>query len=112
MHFYRTYLLPPIDAMDPSKKPEVADLVRQIDHFVEVAGPDHVALGGDFFPRTGEWVAFQEAQGTRSLDWAIPNSGHVPEVARALASHGYARRDIRKIMSDNFLRVCKDVFAG
>ncbi len=108
VHFYRTYLIPP--ERGTRSAPTVSDLVRQVDHFAEVGGVEHVGLGGDFFPRSRRWRQFQRAQGVAEMRWAIPSSAHVPRIASALEDRGYSSRDRSNILGGNFLRLCGHVF--
>ena len=101
IHFFTTYLGP-----DPA--PE--DVVNQIDYIAQLVGIDHVALGVDFFPTQGPWRDLQVAQGTTDLRWAIDDMGGMPRVTHALVKHGLSETDIRKILGENFIRVCHAVF--
>ncbi len=103
VHFYTTYL-------GPAPAPE--GVVRQIDHVAGLVGIDHVALGVDFFPTDGVWYDLQVAQGARDLRWAIKDTSEMPEITRCLVEHGYSEEDIRKILGENYLRVCEEVFGA
>ncbi len=70
----------------------LADVVKHIDHAVEIAGIDGVGLGSDF---DGITCA---PEGLDSVDkW--------PNLTRALLEEGYSPADIRKIYGENTLRV-------
>ena len=103
IHFYTTYLGP---------TPTPADVVEQIDAVVERVGIDHVALGVDFFPTEGPWRDLQVAQGTTELRWAVEDMSAMPQITHCLVERGYAEDDIEKILGENFLRVCKEVFGA
>ena len=70
----------------------VADVVKHINHAVEIAGVDAVGLGSDF---DGITCA---PEGLDSVDkW--------PNLTRALLEEGYTAAEIRKIYGENTLRV-------
>jgi len=81
----------------------VEDLMRHIDHIVEVAGIDYVSLGPDFLePKLINRSPDHYAQGIEEIT-------RLPLVTDALISHGYSDEDIRKILGENILRVYKQV---
>jgi membrane dipeptidase len=70
----------------------LADVVKHINHVVEIAGVDAVGLGSDF---DGITCA---PEGLDSVDkW--------PNLTRALLEEGYSAAEIRKIYGENTLRV-------
>ncbi len=69
--------LPPIDAF-----------LDHIDHAVQVAGIDHVAVSSDNEPVED-----------------LEDRSQWPNLTRGLVKRGYGDRDIRKILGENFLRV-------
>jgi membrane dipeptidase len=74
------------------QRPTLADVVRHIDHAVEIGGIDAVGLGSDFdgIPCAPE--------GLDSVDkW--------PNLTRALLEEGYTAEEIRKIYGENTLRM-------
>jgi membrane dipeptidase len=89
-----------------------------IDHFVELVGPDHVGLGLDVVfdsKALNEWVRKrpEEWPGSDSDDWpgfSYTSPGQTSELAELMLSHGYAEGDVRKILGENFLRVCQAVW--
>jgi membrane dipeptidase len=74
----------------------VEDVVAHIEHAVSVAGVDHVGLGTDF---DGVWA----------LPEGLEDCSKLQALARALAHRGFAKRDVSKIMGENFLRVFRKV---
>jgi membrane dipeptidase len=70
----------------------LADVVRQAQYLVRVAGLDHVALGADFEG------GIRPARG-------LEDASHFPDLARALLSAGWSEAAIRKLFSENALRV-------
>ncbi|MBZ5623022.1 MAG: dipeptidase [Acidobacteriia bacterium] len=74
----------------------LADVVKHIDHVVEIAGVDAVGLGSDF---DGIGCA---PEGLDSVDkW--------PNLTRALLEEGYTAAEIRKIYGKNTLRLMSEV---
>jgi membrane dipeptidase len=74
----------------------LADVVKHINHVVEIAGVDAVGLGSDF---DGIGCA---PQGLDSVDkW--------PNLTRALLEEGYTAPEIRKIYGENTLRLMSAV---
>jgi membrane dipeptidase len=70
----------------------LADVVRQALYLVKVAGADHVALGADFEG------GIRPAKG-------LEDASHFPELAEALRSAGLSEAAVRKLFSENALRV-------
>lgn len=83
------------DAKKPADVP-LSALVDHIDHIVEVAGIDHVALGSDF-----DGAGVPEA---------LRDAAHDQAIIEELARRGYDDASIRKIARDNWLRVLQDVW--
>lgn len=69
------------------------DVLRHIEHAVEVAGIDHVGIGSDF-----------DGGGT-----AVQDATAFPRIAQGLAELGYKDEDINKIMGGNILRLFERV---
>jgi membrane dipeptidase len=81
---------------NPGKRATLADVVRHINHVVEIAGVDAVGLGSDF---DGIGCA---PEGLDSVDkW--------PNLTRALLEEGYTAAEIRKVYGENTLRLMADV---
>lgn len=66
-------------------------IVDHIDHAVQIAGPDHVALGSDMDGST--------------MPMGMDDVTHLPQITGALLDRGYNDEDIRKILGLNTLRV-------
>jgi membrane dipeptidase len=81
----------------PLSDADVADVAANVDHAVRLVGVDHVGLGSDF-----DGVGDNLPNGLKDVS-CYPNLIH------ELLKKGYAEEDIRKICSDNFLRVWSDV---
>ena len=79
------------------------DLIRHIDHIVQLVGVDHVSLGPGFLdPELAD----------RKPDFYVKDFESIrkiSQVADALLKQGYSDLDIRKIMGENILRVYKQV---
>jgi membrane dipeptidase len=79
-----------------AKRATLADVVKHINHVVQIAGIDSVGLGSDF---DGIGCA---PEGLDSVDkW--------PNLTKALLEEGYTAAEIRKIYGENFLRVFTEV---
>lgn len=71
---------------------DVEDVADHIDHAVSVVGIDHVGLGSDF-------------DGVGSLPEGLKDVSGYPNLIAELLRRGYTDSDIKKICSDNVLRV-------
>jgi membrane dipeptidase len=99
----------------------VDDLVRHIDHVVELVGIDYVALGPDHWEgelwtdrgadpapgyAEGLWVGLTE--GSAFVEGA-EDVTKLPAVTEVLVKRGYTDQDIKKILGENLLRVYRQV---
>jgi membrane dipeptidase len=75
-------------------RPPLSLLLDHIDHIVRVAGIDHVGLGSDF-------------DGISSAPTELQDVTDMPLVTKGLQQRGYRKKEIRKILGGNFLRVFK-----
>lgn len=103
IHFYSSYL---------GNKPTVERVADAVDDLAKKGGIETVGLGVDLFPTEGEWKAFQNAQGTADVSWAIRDLSQMQDVTRVLIRRGYSDAHIEAILGGNFLRVCKDVLGS
>jgi membrane dipeptidase len=85
-------------AAHPVPHAAIADVVAHIQHVREVAGIDHVGLGGDF-------------DGVESLPDGITGVDAYPAILAALMAAGWTEADIRKLVGENMLRVMRAVEA-
>ncbi|HXI00245.1 MAG TPA: dipeptidase [Sphingobacteriaceae bacterium] len=69
-------------------------VIAHIDHMVKIMGVDHVGLGADF-------------DGAESYPRQIDDVSDYPLITSALIRNGYSKKDVRKILGDNFIRVLK-----
>jgi membrane dipeptidase len=70
----------------------LADVLDHIDHAVEVAGVDHVALGSDF-------------DGVFDVPQGLEDVTRLPWITYGLLQRGYTEAEIRQILGGNTLRV-------
>ena len=73
----------------------IADMVKHIQHIVEVGGIDCVGLGSDF-------------DGIEQ-NLEMKDASYLPQLAQALKDAGFSEEDIEKIFYKNVLRVFKEV---
>jgi membrane dipeptidase len=85
-------------AAHPEPRTTVSQLADHVDHIRQVAGIDHIGVGGDF----DGWNSFPEQFGDVS--------GY-PALFVELARRGYSQADLEKIASRNMLRVMRSVEA-
>lgn len=86
------------EAANPQPKATIADIVAHIQHVRNVAGIDHVGLGGDF-------------DGIETTPEGVNGVDAYPAVLAALMAAGWTEADIRKIAGENMLRVMRAVEA-
>lgn len=99
------------------------DFLDVIDHWVKVAGIDHVALGLDFTEnQTNEWFDWL-MKGKRKDAMVHPlalplrnpkgieGAKDFPNVTRGLLRRGYPENDVKKIMGLNILRLLGQIWA-
>ena len=97
------------------------DMVRHIDHVVDVAGIDHVGIGLDVMHEQPGQTDFPDGV-DRSWWWPEHrgySSGHTsrvhsparfPYLVEALRTRGYSQESVSKIMGGNFLRVASQTW--
>jgi membrane dipeptidase len=73
--------------------------VRHVEHVREVAGVDHVGLGGDY-------------DGTGTLPEGLEDVASYPRLLAALADRGWSDDDLGALTSGNVLRVLREAEAG
>ncbi|HYD23726.1 MAG TPA: dipeptidase [Croceibacterium sp.] len=74
------------------------DMAEHIDHIREVAGIDHIGLGGDY-------------DGMDSGPAGMEDVAGYPTLFRELARRGYSQADLEKIASRNMMRVLREAEA-
>jgi membrane dipeptidase len=73
-------------------RPPLSMLLDHLDYIVKLAGVDHVGLGSDY-------------DGVSSVPRQLDDVTAFPLITRELVARGYSKKDIRKILGGNFLRV-------
>jgi membrane dipeptidase len=93
--------------------PTLEDLLRHVDHLVQVAGIEHVSFGGDFVasdgPRPPREQIFHDP---REAPPTIPGLAEVDDLVNltgALLGRGYTKDDVSAILGSNLLRMLRQV---
>ncbi len=81
-------------AANPAPKSTIGDYADHIDHIREVAGIDHIGIGGDYDGMETGPVGMEDVSG-------------YPALFAELARRGYSQADLEKIASRNMMRVLK-----
>jgi membrane dipeptidase len=82
-------------AANPAPRATIADVADHVDHIRQVAGIDHIGLGGDFDGIT---------QTVQDLD----DVSKYPALTAELLKRGYSDADIRKILGENIVRAFRE----
>ena len=83
------------------------DLIRQIDHIVDLVGIDYVAIGTDYIDATATPIDLPQSTFMKGMEG--PES--LERIDAALGESGYAKRERRKILCGNVLRVWRSALA-
>ncbi|HWR34036.1 MAG TPA: dipeptidase [Chitinophagaceae bacterium] len=75
-------------------RPPMSLLFDHLDYIVRLVGVDYVGLGSDF-------------DGVNSLPAGLDGVEDFPKITEELVKRSYSKKDIRKILGENFLRVFK-----
>jgi membrane dipeptidase len=78
--------------------PTERDVADHVDHVREVAGIDHIGIGGDY-------------DGSVSFPAGLEDVSGYPRLFDELRRRGYSEKDLRKIGADNALRAMADMEA-
>jgi len=73
-------------------RPPFSAVIDHLDYIVKMIGVDHVGLGSDF-------------DGVNSLPQQLDDVTTYPLITKELVKRGYSKKDIRKVLGGNFLRV-------
>ena len=73
-------------------RPPLSAVIDHLDYIVKMIGVDHVGLGSDF-------------DGVNSLPQQLDDVTTYPLITKELVKRGYSKKEIRKILGGNFLRV-------
>jgi membrane dipeptidase len=80
----------------PQPTATLADVVAHVEHVREVAGIDHVGLGGDY-------------DGVETLPVGLEDVSAYPALLAALAERGWSSGDLARLTCRNTLRVMREV---
>ncbi len=83
----------------PQPLADLADVVAHCEHVREVAGIDHVGLGGDY-------------DGVAVLPRGLEDVATYPALMEALGDRGWSEDDLARLTCRNILRVMRDVESG
>ena len=75
-------------------RPGLAEVADHIDHIVKLIGVDHVGIGADF-------------DGIGFVPRGLEDVSTYPRLTEELIRRGYHKKDIKKILGRNVLRVIK-----
>jgi membrane dipeptidase len=73
----------------------LGDVVAHLDHARDVAGIDHIGIGGDY-------------DGVTSVPTGLEDVGHYPMLLQALSDRGWSETDLGKLAHGNICRVLGD----
>jgi membrane dipeptidase len=85
-----------VERTDPPPPSTLADVVEHVEHVREVAGIDHVGLGGDY-------------DGVTTLPEGLEDVSTYPALLQALADRGWSAEDLSRLTCRNVLRVMRAV---
>ena len=91
-YFMQVYLFEKYPDEVRSLRPPLSILLDHLDYIVKLIGVDHVGLGSDF-------------DGVNSLPQQLDDVTAMPLITKELLKRGYSKKDIRKILGENFLRI-------
>ena len=91
-YFSDTYLFTKYPDEVTALRPPLSMLIDHLDYIVKLIGVDHVGLGSDF-------------DGVNSLPQQLDDVTTFPLITQELLKRGYSKKDIRKILGGNFLRL-------
>lgn len=79
----------------PAPRATMDDVIRHIEHVVDVAGIDHVGIGSDY-------------DGITSVPVGLEDVSTYPALFAALLDRGWSVTDLRKLAGENALRVMRE----
>ena len=88
----------------------VEDVADHFQYVAETAGVDVLALGCDYFPRRGGWLALLPGHDAARDPFVVPKD-RLQLLTVNLLARGWREEDIAKILGGNFLRFCERVLA-
>jgi membrane dipeptidase len=95
---YATFLAAYRDA-NPEPVATLSDVVAHLEHLREVAGVEHIGLGGDY-------------DGVEVLPQGLEDVTGYPRLLAALADRGWSDDDLSRLTCRNLLRVLRDAESG
>ncbi len=93
-YFADSYLFEKYPDEVKSLRPPLSMLIDHLDHIVELIGVNHVGLGSDF-------------DGINSSPQQLDDVTNFPLITEELLKRGYSKKDIKKILGGNFIRLLK-----
>ncbi len=91
-YFMQVYLFEKYPDEVKNLRPTLSMLLDHLDYIVKLIGVNHVGLGSDF-------------DGVNSLPQQLDDVTAYPLITKALVERGYSKKNIRKILGGNFLRL-------
>ena len=82
-------------ATNPRPKTSIADVVAHIEHARDVAGPDHIGLGGDY-------------DGTDAFPDGLQDVSCYPALLAALLDRGWSEKECAALAGGNVLRALRE----
>lgn len=95
-YFMNEYLFEKYPEEVKALRPPLSVLFNHLDYIIKMIGVDHVGLGSDF-------------DGVNSLPQEMDDVTKFPLITKGLLERGYSKKDIRKILGGNFLRLFAEV---
>lgn len=91
-YFMQVYLFNKYPDEVKALRPPMSLLLDHLDYIVKLVGVDYVGLGSDF-------------DGVNSLPEGLNGVEDFPKITEELAKRGYSKKEIKKILGENFLRM-------
>jgi len=88
--------LPQEERTQPAPRATMADVIRHIEHVRDVAGIDHVGIGGDF-------------DGISQVPVGLEDVSTYPALLAELSRRGWSEEDLGKLAGANAMRVWREV---
>jgi len=93
-YFADSYLFEKYPDEVKSLRPPLSMLLDHLDHIVKLIGVNHVGLGSDF-------------DGINSSPQQLDDVTNFPLITEELVKRGYSKKEIKKILGGNFIRLLK-----
>ena len=93
----------------------VERLVDHVDHLARLVGPEHVGLGLDYVFDMAAFEAFVASSDAYAASGGYSGMTQLeledaPAITRELLRRGYGEQEVRGILGENWLRVCRQVW--